>query len=308
MKHYIGIDGGGTKTHAIVVNPDGKELGEAFGGPSNFLIRGEEEVAKTLLELLEKCRSAVKFTYDELAGVTLGSTGAGRKNDAERMRDAFLGYAASHNANVRRFEVVSDARIALEGAFSGKPGSILIAGTGSIMFGKDSRGKVVRVGGFGRHIGDEGSGYALGRKALIAMAKSFDGRGNQTLLTNLIEREHGITTSEDLITKVYSEGFDVPQVAPLVLRAAEQGDAAAKRIVEEESDNLVEHIQAMERRTMVDQLHVAFVGGLASSNNFYSKTLRGKIAEKLPSVRVQEPDRSPAYGAALMAIADQQRR
>ncbi len=81
---------------------------------------------------------------------------------------------------IKKFVVESDARVALEGAFSGNPGSILIAGTGSIMFGKDSKGNIHRVGGFGRILGDEGSGFHIARSGLTAVAKQFDGRGERT--------------------------------------------------------------------------------------------------------------------------------
>jgi N-acetylglucosamine kinase-like BadF-type ATPase len=177
MNYYIGIDGGGTKTHCLLCSSEGKVLFETFGGPSNFLMIGTEEVCETVYNLIAACLQSENITWSDIASVVLGTTGAGRRSDAETFEKAFAEYLEKKEVSLRDFHVESDARAALEGAFSGNPGSILIAGTGSIMFGKKQTGEIVRVGGFGRFIGDEGSGFMLGKKGLIAAAKQFDGRG-----------------------------------------------------------------------------------------------------------------------------------
>ena len=185
MKYLIGIDGGGTKTHCIITNLEGNCLYECFSSPSNFLILGTQKVSETILVLVDECKTKLKINYKDVECILIGTTGAGRRSDAERLENDFNNFVKSKNIEIKNFRVESDARIALEGAFSGKPGSILIAGTGSIMFGKDADGSIHRVGGFGRFIGDEGSGYSIGRKALTAIAKEFDGRGSKTILTSL---------------------------------------------------------------------------------------------------------------------------
>ncbi len=97
----------------------------------------------------------------------------------------------------------------MEGAFSGKPGCILIAGTGSILFGKDKNGLMHRNGGFGRIIGDEGSGHSIGRKGLSAVAKELDGRGKSTLITKMLNKKYNISSASDLIINVYKNNFDI---------------------------------------------------------------------------------------------------
>lgn len=301
MSYLIGIDGGGTKTHAVLTNLNGEKLFECFGGPSNFLILGTGKVSETILELLDSCNNYLNISYNDISFVLLGTTGAGRRSDAELLENDFQSYLTSKNISIKNFRVESDARIALEGAFSGNPGSILIAGTGSIMFGKDRDGNIHRVGGFGRYIGDEGSGYSIGKKALTAVAKNFDGRGEKTILSELLAKKCGIASSEKLITEVYKNNFDVASVTPLVLQAAETKDETAVQIIQSETDELILHLKAMEEKINEDVLSVAFIGGILSSKNVYSDLFTTKINTQIPNCRIKLPDYPPEYGAILMA-------
>ncbi len=300
MYYVIGIDGGGTKSKAVLTDLHFKIYAECTGGPTNFLLRGTEEVSRTLIKLIKNCLGNAKINPYDVVYVVLGTTGAGRVKEAEKLKHDFLEFCKKENFPIRSFEVESDARVALEGAFSGEAGSILIAGTGSIMFGKDSEGEIHRVGGFGRYIGDEGSGYSIGRKGLIAVAKEYDKRGEPTQLTSLV-KNYGIENQESLITQVYVNKFDIASVAKLVLDAAELGDGVCKKILDEESDELVDHIKAMQKLIDVEILKVSFVGSLITTDNFYSRLLKEKISAGLKNVRVIPPDMPPELGAALMA-------
>ena len=300
MKYIIGIDGGGTKTHCVLTNLNNEILYECTGGPSNFLMLGEEKVCDTLFSLINECKAKIKFDFPELGVVLLGTTGAGRRPDAERLEKSFNKMMKESGIDFE-FRVESDARIAVEGAFSGKPGSILIAGTGSIMFGKDADGNIHRVGGFGRFIGDEGSGYIIGKKGLTAAAKDFDGRGKPTKILRLLSEKFKIVSPEILITEIYKNNFDIAAAAPLVLIAAEEGDSTAFRILDEESDELVAHIATMAHKIKEEVLRVAFIGGIISNENIYSKLLHKKIEANLPNVKVMKPEHSPEMGAIFMA-------
>jgi N-acetylglucosamine kinase-like BadF-type ATPase len=277
------------------------KLFECFGGPSNFLILGTEKVSETLLSLLDQSKAALNCEYSDFAAIVLGTTGAGRRNDAESLENAFNAYLAGKGITINNFRVESDARIALEGAFSGNPGSILIAGTGSIMFGKDSEGVIHRVGGFGRFIGDEGSGYTIGKLGLTAASKQFDGRGNETLLTKLIADKFGITSPEILITEVYKNNFDIASVAPLVLEAAAQGDEACMSIVETQTDELIAHLASIAKKINRPVVDVSFIGGIITNDHIFSQLFKKKIAERLPVINIKEQDYPPEMGAIVMA-------
>jgi N-acetylglucosamine kinase-like BadF-type ATPase len=300
MKYLIGMDGGGSKTDCIVTDLEGNVQHKCTTGPSNFLISGTEKVSGTIFNLITECKNILKADYNDFVSIVLGTAGAGRRSDAERLESAFRNYAKSKGVDLS-FYVDSDARVALEGAFSGKPGSILIAGTGSIMFGKDLNGKIHRVGGYGRHIGDQGSGYNIGRKGLTAIAKYFDGRGDHTILTKQLAEKFNIDSPESLITAIYKNHFDIASAAPLVIEAAEKGDRICNSIIEEESDELIQHVLAMIKILNLPDFNLALIGGIISNVNHFSKTFRKKVEMLAIRITIKEPDLPPAMGAVLMA-------
>lgn len=301
MEYLIGIDGGGTKSKCVITDFNLNTLFETTGGPSNFLMIGTEKVAETILGLIIQCVNNLNINYNDIAAIVLGTTGGGRKSDAEDLEKAITHIAAHKRIFLNKFRVESDARIALEGAFSGKPGSILIAGTGSIMFGKDAKGIIHRVGGFGRFIGDEGSGFSLGQKGLSCVAKEFDGRGNKTLISELLRERFIIESAENLITEIYRNNFDIASVAPLVIEAAEKGDTIAQTIIEAEADELVFHIESMRKKLKEKIMYVALIGSLITTENFYSFRFREKVVQKFDDVVIKDAENPPEIGAAILA-------
>ena len=301
MKYLIGFDCGATKTKCALADIDGNITCSANGKPSNYLVIGVDNAARNILSLLDKFKNELDFTQAEIEKVVIGAAGAGRKDDAERLLKAVTESASVKGIIFKSITVVSDAQIALEGAFPGKPGCILIAGTGSIIYGKDKEGNVFRAGGFGRLIGDEGSGYSIGRKALQAAAKYFDGREEKTLIVKLVAEKFFIKTSDDLISKLYKENFDIASVAQIVLTAAEEGDKIALNILAEESNQLIELIKAMMKKMNTGELNVSTAGSLISKKNDYSDMLLKKIKTYLPSIKVIKPEHSPVEGAIILA-------
>ena len=301
MKYYIGIDGGGTKTKCILTDENLNTLFENVGGPSNFLLIGAEKVSETILDHITNCCFAKNITSDLIAGIVLGTTGAGRKSDVEILEKQILKDSKEKNIKINKLRIESDARIALEGAFSGKAGSILIAGTGSIMFGKDEDSNIHRVGGYGRYIGDEGSGYRIGRKGLNAVARAFDGRAKQTRIIDFLSQEFSITSPEELITEVYRNNFSIPSVAPLVFEAAESGDITSQRILEDEANELLAHLSAMKLKLNVSLLKVSLIGSILTTPNYFSYLFNEMVVRKYNDVKIMEAEHSPEFGAALMA-------
>lgn len=298
--YYIGMDGGGTKTKCVVTNEEMKVLYECKGGASNFLIQGVEKVADEISSLIMVSLDNLQIGYEKISGFVIGTTGAGRRTDAELLENGILKSFKGKNIDIKKVKVESDARVALEGAFAGKPGSILIAGTGSIMFGKDSKGFIHRVGGFGRFLGDEGSGYSIGRKGLVALSKNFDGRGRNTLLREIVAEKFNITDTSVLITEIYKNNFDIASVAPYVIEAATKGDPVCMAILEEESDELLLHVKSMYNLLKEEIMKLSLIGGTITTDNLYAKMFKKKV-EDLHKVEIIEPIYEPAIGAALMA-------
>lgn len=300
MAFYIGLDGGGTKTKCVVVDEKMNVLSELVGGPSNFLVFALDEVTQSLFNLINNSIKQADIDISEVDSILLGTAGAGRREDAERLEKSFIQKANESHMPIKKFVVESDARVALEGAFSGDPGSIFIAGTGSIMFGKDSDGNIHRVGGFGRILGDEGSGFHIGRSGLTAIAKQFDGRGEKTMLSNLLKNKFDIASSKELILAVYKNNFDIATVAPLVIQAAEEGDNICTNIIHNEADELLLHIKSMKKLIKEDILKISLIGGTITTDNFYARLFKEKV-NVVEGVKLFEPELEPAIGAALMA-------
>jgi N-acetylglucosamine kinase len=169
------------------------------------------------------------------------------------------------------------------------------------MFGKDRNGAIHRVGGYGRLIGDEGSGLTIGRLGLNLVAKCYYGRLPSSLLVPKIEEEFNIKDQNQLITEVYNKNFKVQDVTPLVMKAAEEGDRHCADILDKQTDELMIHIMTMKEKLKEEGMRLVFIGGLIINYNIYSRLLRDKIKVLLPRIVIQEPDYPPEIGAIIMA-------
>ncbi|HEX9069183.1 MAG TPA: BadF/BadG/BcrA/BcrD ATPase family protein, partial [Ktedonobacterales bacterium] len=214
--YALGIDGGGTKTHAVVVDARGRIRGEGYAGSANHEAVGLARAAASLRDA---------------AGAALSAAGCGGPPDAawvglagiDSSRDVRAWQSRLSNL-ARRVRLMNDAELPLC-ALPHRAGIALIAGTGSIALGRDSAGATARAGGWGHTLGDEGSGYAIGRQALQAVTRAADGRGPHTALSERILAHWGLAHPEELFARVYPtiEKGDIAQLAPFVLEAAHEG-------------------------------------------------------------------------------------
>jgi N-acetylglucosamine kinase-like BadF-type ATPase len=307
--YVLGIDGGGTKTFGVIADLNGRALLSAAGGTSNPQVIGFQKASQAVLEVIQKCCHRARCRSRDLKGVVVGLAGAGRGSDRRRAEIEIRKVAREKNFPLKTVRVESDARIALEGALGGKPGIVLISGTGSIGIGKDGDGKIHRVGGWGRAIGDEGSGFAIGRAGLVAVARALDGRGRPTMLTALAAKRFGLSSSQRIISKIYQDHFDPSLLAPLVLKAAEKGDKVLKGILGEAALELVHHVRVLltefkRPKKPLDGkgITVVLLGGMLERPNYLSRTLKKKIRLAFPRVNMRPPCGSPAYGGVLLAL------
>jgi len=267
------------------------------------LIVGFEKACENIIQGVEECINNSKINKTDIRIAMLGLTGAGRKLDQDNMRKAFKDYSVLKGFSFSSIIVDSDARISLEAAFPNKPGMILISGTGSIMFGKDEKGNLYRVGGWGRILGDEGSGFYIGKKGLIASIKQIDGRGEKTLLFDLISEKFNLNSLETIIKSIYTDNFDIAKIAPLVFEAAEKDDKIAKEILDEAADELLLHIETMIRKiNFNDRIGLSFVGSIITNDNYVRKKIVNYINSNLKQIELIDSNNEPIYGAVVMAI------
>jgi N-acetylglucosamine kinase-like BadF-type ATPase len=306
----IGIDGGGTKTAAMIADRKGNVLAQHVAGPSHFQIMGVEKAARVIVSLVRECCVSVGCSPKDIHATMIGLAGAGRADDKKRMVDGLRRLISSKKITLRKVRIESDARIALEGAFKGGMGIILIAGTGSIGFGKDERGNIHRVGGWGRILGDEGSGFFIGKQALTLVCRHLDGRSAPTLLTAMVAKKFGLKTSADIISAVYKNDLNIAAIAPLVFEAVEEGDAAASEIIQLSSFELAEHVRVLvtkiqngKEETVRRKIPLSFIGGLVAEETPLTRVLRRQISNSFPNVDIVAPSAPPVYGAVLMALA-----
>ena len=298
-EYFLGFDGGATKTSGAIVNSNGEVLSERTGGPSNFQILGIPRASGNIVEVAKMVLEASALQFSDVSGIFLGLTGAGREVDQVRMKEGFEEYLRENGLPVPRIAVESDALAALEGAFPGKAGMILISGTGSILLAKDDSGKVIRTGGWGRFIGDEGSGYFIGKAGLTAYVKEYDGRGKKTKISELL-RNLDIQSPQSLVLKIYHENFDIASVAKIVVEAAYHGDEVASSILEDAAVELMTHIRAAVSK-IGTEIPLALMGSILSHKNLLVSKLTNLISRELPAVKVCHPEKSAAAGAALLA-------
>ncbi len=298
MSFFVGLDGGGTRTTVVVVDERGVERSRIHGPPT--LVRGAQPervagvIASTVLEALERTAGG---SADVLC---CALAGAGRAEERERLLAALGGAGLAS-----RVVIIGDAEAALADAFDGGPGMLLIAGTGSIAVARSHDGALLRVGGWGDILGDEGSGFALGTAALRAVARAADGRGAETALSGEILLFAGVAEPAGLIrwAAAASKGH-IAALAPLVCRVAVDGDPTAEELVDGAVSDLVDHIAALVPRLGLDPSatpDIALSGGLLQEGS----PVRTRLIQQLDSLGVRVVQRSvdAALGAAKIAGA-----
>lgn len=295
MTHLVGIDGGGSTVRVVVARPDLTILAQSQGDSVNPSVVGRAESARRIQEHMRDALQQVRLSGDQIDGVGIGVAGAQVAHSASWLHEVIS--AVTPNALV---VPSSDYEIALIGAHGGRHGVLLLAGTGSIACGVTQTGEVVRAGGWGYLLGDEGSGYWLGIRTLQAIAQASDGRIEETQLTGQVLVRLGLSAATDLIQWLYQSETprtrDIAGLAPLVLDIAAGGDPVANQIVESAAQELVRLCQAVIRQLGIDEPEIAFAGGLLGAPNLLSTRLCTLLA--LPDI--PRPKYPPVIGAALL--------
>jgi N-acetylglucosamine kinase-like BadF-type ATPase len=299
--YVLGVDGGGTKTRAVVADSRGQLLGEGRAGPSNPLRVGVSDSTSAVREAVERACVAAGLRRHDLSAAEIGLAGVKREDIRERMRAALAA-----ELGIESLEVVTDADIALYGATEGKPGLVVIAGTGSICCGVNARGRKACAGGWGPVAGDEGSGSWIARRALNAVARANDGRGRKTSLTEAARDYFKVERAEDLSTAVYAPNMTNKRIADFgrhVIDAAKRRDAVAREILDEAGRELARAASAVAKKLKMERerFQVAYVGGVFAAGGLILDPLREELERAAPRAHLAPPLLAPAEAAARMA-------
>ncbi|MEW6749551.1 MAG: BadF/BadG/BcrA/BcrD ATPase family protein [Candidatus Latescibacterota bacterium] len=294
--YAAGIDGGGTRTRAVLVAPDGRIRARGTAGCGNFQsigASGLEDVVGGLLGTLWAGGPAQPLS------LCLALAGVGREDDREE-----VAALARRCGWAQELCVVSDARAALEGAHAAGAGLVVVAGTGSIVLGKGPGGEEARAGGWGPVLGDEGSGYALAAEALRAALRAHDGWGPPTALEEVLRGWLGLQTWEEAVRRVYGGdlGRDrIAALAPAVLETARRGDAVAAALVWRAGHALGQQVAAVARRLGLERgADLAGAGGLLEAADLWP-SLEEAARQAGVQVRRRASLLPPVLGAVLMA-------
>jgi N-acetylglucosamine kinase-like BadF-type ATPase len=300
MDWILGVDGGGTKTTGYIANMKGNILGKVEGDCGNYHLVGLEPLKKTIAYLVQSAAKRFSLNTDELKLISLGLAGVDRNEDKDLIYHTLK--SLYYNCD---FLVNSDAKISLAGGIGADVGITVISGTGSIAYGVNHEGREVRAGGWGHIIGDEGSGYDIGRRGLMAIIRAYENRGPDTLLSKLILEHLNINSPWDLISFVYSDLTNKKKIASIsriVSKAADQGDMEALNILKKSAVSLGVLAQSVIEELFNNDFNytIALNGGVFQNLEIVREEFISYIKDKYQNANIILPKYCPAIGAIIL--------
>src|SRR5699024_9278973 len=294
----LAIDGGATKTVAVIADEKGNVLASSEAGSSNYHVVGKTAAIRTLKTVIRNAINSLNVKSNifdigifALAGI---DTEADQINVAKIVKEVLVAL----NIHFNKLIVENDALSVLFGMTKGDPGAILIAGTGAIASAYDGGNIPVRGGGWGHKVGDEGSGYWIGKEAIRAILKSYDGRGSDTVLSKNVLQHLDLKNDKELYNWVYSEERSIHHIAALavfVAKAARDGDHVSKSIIECAIDELFLLIDSTVRKAGISDrsFKLLFLGGILQNNHYVRSRLTDLVSREIPQAEIIANKKKP---------------
>ena len=300
-----GVDGGATKTVAVVGGLDGTLLGSARAPSSNYHNVGVKKAVKAIRTSVGvACRRAGASTED-LETVVIGLAAM------DSPRDFLIGRKVANLTGLGRRRIVKhDSVIAVYGATLGEPGIVVNAGTGSFAAGIDAHGRVIRAGGWGNIIDDEGSAYDIGKLGIRASLRALDGRGKKTAIAKMLLSKFKVRTLENLVHEVHQNPMnveDISAISKLVAQAAIRGDRAARSIFEHEGRVLASLASAIAQRLDMAESkpNVYCTGGVFKTGATVLDPFRRELRRSISRFAVRHARFEPVVGAFILALKEE---
>lgn len=298
MKCVVGIDGGGTKSLLRMVDMKRKVLYETVSGGANLCSIDSDQVKNNLEQMLQNAASQVPDA--QIISICLGAAGIVNENHVAFLREALQPYAEN-------IQVVNDAYIAMYANLKEDSGIVLTAGTGSILYGRNQSGKVLRVGGWGHLMGDEGSGYRIGLQALNTIARNYDMQKADSKLLSACLEHFQCADFQSMVSRIYGRPLDKRQIAALasiVDRAAENGDRDAIGILKECAWQLYVmcHILIERLELGTTSFYIVTNGSIIQKCRLVSEEFSLQIRRSYPGARIKTTSQDSAWGAVDIAL------
>ncbi len=299
MRYVLGFDGGGTKTECVLMDEASRVLARSRSGPSNPMRVGFGGALAAVCEAARSVLNSANVPLAEITALCAGLAGTGHA-DAERKMKRLLEEEFPGQTVI----VCTDLELTLEATGEG-PAIVLIAGTGSAAVGRDAHGQIARIGGHGPLLGDEGSAFDVGRRAAIAAIHEFDRTGVDSAMGKLILQELEVSTWHEVQSLAHGVPDEVfPRIFPVIVRAADQGDPAARKLLQDAADDLATLVAAlMQRLQLHDQKFLlAKTGGMVGSSSFFDQQVDERLRAIAPHAQFGALAISPAESAARLAL------
>lgn len=296
MSLYLGIDGGGSKTVCVVAD-DAVTLGTATAGGCNVVRLGEATARANLQTAIRESCAAAGLQPKDIDAAVIGVAGA-----ASVAEVAVAIRSALQELGLREIEIVGDNVIAMEAAFGGLPGVVVMAGTGSIAFGRNAHGETARAGGYGFAVSDEGSGHWIGRAIVAASLRAFDAGRTESL--NAVMAAWSLPDRDAVVRKANATPPpDFAQLFPMVVEAATAGEEIARSVLHQAGRELAGLASAVLRRLWDERkpVRVALGGGVFAHAAQVRKTFYLALRESHPLAAVNFRPIEPTAGALWMA-------
>ncbi len=300
MNFYLGVDGGGTKTEAALIDETGRLVAESLGKASNPLRSSFAHAFTAIDDAVARALAAAGVEAMDVRGVSAGLAGAGQPRVAKRVA-AFLA-TRFRDAEI---EALTDLEIALEVISSEGPAVVLIAGTGSAAFGRDGAGRTARAGGWGPWFSDEGSAFDIGRSALAAIARAHDASTPPGTFEHAVAASLGADDWEQVVDHVCRRPLDrLPTVFPAVAGAADAGSETARAVLDQAVENLARLAGIVIRRLGLERAEFALgrVGGIFGRSTYLDGRIEERLAGLAAGARLTPARFSPAVAAAQRAL------
>lgn len=300
---YLGVDGGGTKTEAVLIDEGGKILGQGEAKGSNPAVFG---IKKSLEQIYESIKKVLK-DYQSTSEIPtcLAIAGLNTESEARTFKKAAHSRPKLSKIISKNTIVVNDTQAALRAGTSDKNAIVLIAGTGSNCFGKNQKGQSVKSGGRDFILSDEGSAYAIGLSILKTVTKISDGREAESILKDLLFSKLKIRTIDqmtEIVNKNPWNKTDIAKIAPLAEEAAKKGDAIGSAIIESAASELALMVRAVcKNLEFTDRKFTLVLTGSVFNIAEMKRLVKEKVLEFNPKAEIVQPKISSAWGAALLA-------